>query len=239
MTAKRRRFRSLRTLGSVLVGFLVLDVLLAAAAAVVRLLEVDLLQRIARGEFVSFQEADRSDDRVAAFTIVAVVVLVVTGIVWVVWQHRGQANLHAVGLREITFSPGWAVGWWLIPFANLVKPFQTVRELWKASGGDERWWQIRTWPVIGWWWALWITAAVLNRAAAYAFTPDVPSLGRLISGSRLFFAGEIVSIVAAVLAIAVVRAVNARQAGLVQVVADRTAVPTRPDVPQGNEGQNP
>ena len=54
-----------------------------------------------------------------------------------------------------------------MPFANLVKPFQTMRELWKASAwGRATGGRSRTWPVIGWWWAAWIAAGVLGCVGA-------------------------------------------------------------------------
>ncbi len=149
MSAKERRFRSSRKLGISLVVLLGLNVVLAAVMVVLRLFEIGLLQRIGRGEFL-FDEAVLSDQRVKTVTIVGLAFVLVTGMVWLVWQHRSQANLHAVPVRELEYTPGWAVGWWLIPFANLVKPFQTVRELWKASGGDQHGRQVKTWPLIGW-----------------------------------------------------------------------------------------
>ena len=149
----------------------------------------------------------------AAVAITGLIVLLVTGIVWVVWQYRSQANLHAARLRELGYTPGWVVGWWLIPFANLVKPFQTVRELWKASSGADAWWLSPTWPLIGWWWAAWIAALVLGRVATAVFN-GAATLDTLISSSWLYLVYEVVVIIAAVLAIAIVRAVIERQAGL-------------------------
>jgi len=239
VSAKVRRFRSARALGMVVVGLLALDIVLAMAGVVMRISEIGLLQRIGRGELVSPAEAARSDDRVAAVAIAGLVALLVTGIVWVVWQHRSQSNLHAVGLRELTYSPGWAAGWWFVPFVNFVKPFQTVRELWKASDGGEQWWRMRTTPIIGGWWAAWIAAAILDRAAAYSFNVGEPTVDGLIAGSRLFVAGEAALFVAGALAISIVRAVNERQSRLVQVVADRVAVPIRPDVVDEGQGPNP
>jgi hypothetical protein len=230
MSAKKHRFRSARNLGTPLVILLGLDVLLAAVMVVLRLSEIGLLQRIGRGELVSAEEAARSDDRVAAVAIAGIVALLVTGIVWVVWQHRSQANLHAAQLRELDYTPGWVVGWWLIPFANLVKPFQTVRELWKASSGDESWWLNPTWSLIGWWWAAWIAALVLGRVATVVFNAGA-TLDTLISSSWLFLAYEVVVIIAAVLAIAIVRAVMERQEGLRRRQVEEGAPPPRPDAP--------
>ena len=232
MSAKRYRFRSARKLGMALVALLSLSAVLAAVLVLLRFSEIGLLQRFGRGELVSAEEASRSDDRVAAVTITAFVVLVVTGIVWLVWQHRSQANLHAARLRELDYTPGWVVAWWLIPFANLVKPFQTVRELWKASSGDDPWWLNPTSPLIGWWWAAWIAALVLERAATAVFN-GAATLDTLISSSRLYLAYEVVVIIAAVLAIAIVRAVIERQEGLQGRQVEDVAPPPRPDVPDG------
>jgi heme/copper-type cytochrome/quinol oxidase subunit 2 len=212
-----------------LVVLLGLNVVLAAVAVVVRLSEVGLLQRIGRGELVTTEEASRSDQRVAVVTITGIVVLVVTGVVWLVWQHRSQANLHAARLRELQYTPGWAVGWWLIPLASLVKPFQTVRELWKASGGDEHWWQTTTWPLIGWWWAAWISGFVLDRVASVV-VDSASTLDTLIFGSRLFLGSEVVTIVAGILALAIVRSVNGRQEMLRARPVEGEVPPPRPDV---------
>lgn len=48
------------------------------------------------------------------------------------WIYRAHANLRAAGI-ETEFSPGWAVGWYFIPFMSLFKPFQAMRELWNSS----------------------------------------------------------------------------------------------------------
>lgn len=52
------------------------------------------------------------------------------------WIYRAHANLFAAGLDGLVYSPGWAVGWFFIPIANLFKPFQAMRELWTASHAE-------------------------------------------------------------------------------------------------------
>lgn len=167
---------------------------------------------------------------------------VLTGILWLLWQHRAHANLRAAGIPRLAFTPGWAVGWWFVPFANLVKPSQTVREVWKASSGHERWESRKTWPVIGWWWAMWVGGLAAGIAVGFAAALSSGRYTRvdlLITLNQLGLVLVIPSVVMTILAIAIVHAVNQRQGGLVQVVADRTSVPTRPDVPHGDEGKNP
>ncbi len=52
-----------------------------------------------------------------------------TIVLFLIWIYRAFGNLSVLKARNLEFSPGWAVGWWFIPFANLVKPFQVVGEL--------------------------------------------------------------------------------------------------------------
>jgi hypothetical protein len=90
------------------------------------------------------------------------------------------------------------VGRWLIPFADVVKPFQAVRELWNASSGDEAWQLLPSWPVIGWWWTCWVEGAIAGAIVGFGLVLVVPSIA------------------SAILAIGVVRSVIGRQAGLAQ-----------------------
>jgi hypothetical protein len=175
--------------------------------------EIGLVDRVQRGEFVPDSELIRSDDRSAVIGGTSIGLLLVTGIAWLLWQHRSQANLHARRVPGLAYTPGWAVGWWFVPFVNLVKPYQTVRELWAASGGGEGWVRGRTWPVLGWWWAAWIVGGVLGQISV-ALVSDQPTIDELIASDRWAIASSGVSIAAAILAILIVRSVERRQARL-------------------------
>jgi hypothetical protein len=226
-----RTFRSGDRIARVIVALLGLSCLLALVMVAFRLDEQGLLARIANLEFVSEEEVTRSDGRVAAVAVVQLLTLVVTGIFWLIWQHRGQANLVAARVSGLRFTPGWAVGWWFVPFANLVKPFQTMRELWKASGGEEDWRHSRTWPVIGWWWAAWLTAGLLGRIGG-ALVGGATTLETVRSGSRVLLLNELVVLAAAIQAILLIRSVMDRQRRLRERIADAGHPPARPDLPE-------
>ncbi len=49
------------------------------------------------------------------------------------WIYQAHRNLALADLPDLQFTPAWAIWWYFIPFANLVKPFQAMRELWNAS----------------------------------------------------------------------------------------------------------
>ena len=73
-----------------------------------------------------------------------------------VWTFRATRNAQLLGLRT-TFSPGLAVGGWLIPLANLVMPYLAVRDLFPEGHRGRR--------DAGIWWGVEITGVVLGIAA--------------------------------------------------------------------------
>lgn len=80
------------------------------------------------------------------------------------WIYRASVNAHAMS-DTMDVSPGWAVGWYFIPFANLVKPFQAMREIWHVSHGSSGGFRDGTPSIVGWWWALWLASNVLGNVA--------------------------------------------------------------------------
>ena len=63
------------------------------------------------------------------------VLFVLAVVFYMMWQARAFHNANAAG-RPTTHSPGWSVGWWFIPIANLFKPKAVLADLWSASGAS-------------------------------------------------------------------------------------------------------
>jgi hypothetical protein len=72
------------------------------------------------------------------------------------WIYRANANAHLFDDGEMTISPGWSVGWFFIPVANLVFPFRAMKEAWEASNRAAGRHAALKSPLVGWWWGLWI-----------------------------------------------------------------------------------
>jgi len=193
--------------------------------------EAAILRAVRDGRPFSLSDAQASDDRLAALAGWYLIVIAGTGIAWCVWQHRAQANLRTLGRSGLEFTPGWAVGWWFVPIAWLWKPFQAVRELWKASdpATDPLGWRsARTWPLIGWWWACWIVSGVLSGAGTAQRGTDIDAT---LAGDTLVMAALALQVVAAVLAIAIIRQVVARQTALELAGAGLPRPPRMPPPP--------
>jgi hypothetical protein len=80
------------------------------------------------------------------------------------WIYRTNANAHLFS-DGMTISPGWAVGWYFIPFANLVKPYQAMKESWLASHYGSDWGTGEAPVMIRWWWLLWIVTNILGNVS--------------------------------------------------------------------------
>ncbi|MDE0146732.1 MAG: DUF4328 domain-containing protein [Rhodospirillaceae bacterium] len=81
-------------------------------------------------------------------------IVAVTAVAFLVWVHRANANAHALGFADLKFRPGWAVGWWFVPIANLVQVPRVMLELYRVAltgGPAGRLGQIGSAPVIVWW----------------------------------------------------------------------------------------
>jgi uncharacterized membrane protein YfbV (UPF0208 family) len=65
--------------------------------------------------------------------VVAIGAVVVTAIVYLCWLYRVSTNLPALAVNAQTYSPGWSVGYWFIPFVNLVCPYQAVKEVFEEN----------------------------------------------------------------------------------------------------------
>lgn len=126
-------------------------------------------------------------------------------IAFLMWLHSAVRQSNALGM-EVGVTPGWAVGWWFIPFANLVKPYHTIRGLTSAVGGESLVGSLS----IGLWWATWIIGNVLGniegRMAISEGLTEVPSEGARVVGIASAFA----SAVAAYLCVRIVRGIQGK-----------------------------
>ena len=117
------------------------------------------------------------------------------------WIYRANSNARALGAKEMAFTPGGAVGWYFVPIANLWKPYQAMREIWKASTGPLGWQRRPVSALLPCWWLLaivgpstagWVTWAAgkgmdgIDENAAEHIGEAV-SLAVLIPASLLLF----------------------------------------------------
>ena len=210
------RFESVRGLANATVVLLAVTALLAIASAFVSLdratVASDFLDDPAS---VSLSEVQDADDRVQLTGVLAVASYIVTGIVFVIWFQRCYKNSQALGASHLRFSSGWAAGAWFVPFLNLVRPKQIADDIWKSTDPAAPAQQGSSWmansvpPLINAWWGFFIGGAVVGRIVA-TLSRNSDSLSELRTLDRVAAGAQIITVVAAILAVLVVRAMTTR-----------------------------
>jgi Domain of unknown function (DUF4328) len=102
-----------------------------------------------------------SDTVTAIVGLVQFIITIVTMITFFRWIYRSNKNLQALSGVSMSFTPGWSVGWYFVPFSNFYKPYQVMKEIWQVSHKSED----TDHSIIGRWWALWLISNFLGRIA--------------------------------------------------------------------------
>jgi hypothetical protein len=175
--------------------------------------QINLVEQMKVPDAVSQEQADSNDMRQAGIAFVYFIVLLILVIAFLKWLYRSYRNQLAMGITDMRMSPGWAVGYWFIPILNLWKPYQGMKDLYQASDptSTARYWQTNyTTPLLGWWWAFWLLSSFIGNASQ-RMTGSAKSIETLITGSWVDIFSCILSIVAAVFGLRLVRMITDRQ----------------------------
>ncbi|NUP19319.1 MAG: DUF4328 domain-containing protein [Streptomyces sp.] len=96
-----------------------------------------------------------------------VIVYVPVAVIFVVWFFLMRRNTGLLAPDQFRNGPGWAIGAWLIPLANLWMPYRVAVDMWGAAtlppAEGERY-RARTWPV-NLWWGLFVLSVLYSRYA--------------------------------------------------------------------------
>lgn len=144
-----------------------------------------------------------------------VLVYVPLVVAFVMWVHRVVANSGALGAQGLRFTPGWAVGWWFIPFASFVQPERVIEETWRVTTTPRP-----STPaarhdapkvvLVRWWWAFWLVSN-LSSWVLLSITTQMPTLADIQDHTVTQIVVYVLQVIAAGFAVAVVRSLTARQ----------------------------
>jgi hypothetical protein len=209
------RYQSAHPRARWVVALLAATIVIDVVAVGSGLAEVGLVSRAMNGAFITEAEATANDARQGLIGIVQMLLFVGTVVAFLVWLHRSHRNLQALHARYLRFSPGWAVGYFFIPILNLFRPYQAVKETWKASDPTAlqptAWQGSRGSSVLRWWWAFWLIMNWLGMAAFRLSLAAGDDLSVLRGASVVTVLADFFEIVAAAFAILVVRGIDRRQ----------------------------
>lgn len=151
----------------------------------------------------------------------------VTAVVFGRFIYVAKKDLRELRVTDLQFSPGWSVGWFFVPLANLWMPYKAMAESFRASDPtclDRRAWKgCRVPGIVKAWWAAWITSNLVGRFSASIWDSAASPEEYLLAG-QVDVAAGMIDVLLTVLAIMLVGAlVERRQAKAVAVLEARAA----------------
>ncbi len=207
-------FRSPHLLRNTLLVLIIAHVLILLLTIIVMAFLRQSLQQFAGHEFVS-QQAMRAELRgrgalQAAMSLVQILVLLVTYVISGMWIYRVACNVRALGAKGLDDTPGWAVGWYFIPFLCLQRPFRAMEQIWLASQSPLRWQKLATPALLRLWWGLWL-AVCFAGYLVMRMTGASHSVTAMIGNESLLMGSHALSIAAELCFLAVVLRVTRLQ----------------------------
>lgn len=164
------------------------------------------------GSFASptWDDLAAADGVAGLLALLSLPVFLATIVVFLVWRHRVQANLQgALLVRGLEYTPGWAVGWWFVPIANLFKPKQAMNEAWMATDPDvapgSTAWRTKAPAMLSWWWACWLLGNVFINVSDGTGDP-----GAFRFSAATWMIAESFTLAAAILIFVIVRQITDR-----------------------------
>lgn len=192
--------------------------------------EIELAMRMDGGTNWTMAEAESNDTRVAVIASLDMLVVLAGMIAFLSWLYRARANLPALGITDARWGPGWAVGWWFIPFMNLVRPFQLVKEVWKASDREaaaDSWRDAPTPAFLGWWWALFLISSFASNIASRLALRGPDTIDAMITSDAIFVFSEAFWIIGTFPALMLVKGIDRRQTARHMAIRQGTIELTR------------
>ena len=197
-------------------GIFVAILVISPVAIVSDLSVLRYLKAIDAGEPVDEGKAAEIDGRQTVIGLGQAGLYLICAVAFLVWFHRAHKNLSAGGLRDLRYSPGWAVGGFFVPFLNLVRPYQVMKEVWAgaamlsqevdASAVKD----VAPSSLVTCWWGLFLISGVLGRISGNMLL-RADDLGELHTATIAQIASDLSDTAAALVAIWLVRRVTALQ----------------------------
>ena len=194
--------------------FLYMQVIISVVAMGSGYMEYQLLSDYSNGVYTLQEQAvadgEVNDARQGIVGIIQMVIFIVSGILILKWIYRANYNARQLGAQDMQFTPGWSVGWYFIPIASLWKPYQAMKEIWKASHAPSDWKESSVPALLQWWWFFFIVTSILNNVS-FRITLRAEELSELMYASIATQISDISSIPLALITMAVIMGVHKAQ----------------------------
>jgi hypothetical protein len=233
-SAARYHYRPLAALAMAVTIVLGLNIVVELAVAGSSLATISMMRGVATSDEVDNETGEAAMSRDGTLTVGQFVVGIAAVVCFCLLVARACRNALSFGQIPIQLTPGWAVGVFFIPILSWWKPYQAMKEIWRASAPDSRDQQELARGIVPAlmpaWWAAFLAHALLGRISG-SVTKDWARPQQVINSSQMDIVSAVATILAAVLAIALVRALARRQEACQKAVEARRAAAPPPAPP--------
>jgi hypothetical protein len=204
-------FKSATPLANAIMIIMAVEVLGQLADMGNALLTISVMHRVVGGEEVARDTLVAIDNRAQALSVLELLTLVAAAVAYCLFMPRANRNASSFGAL-LKNTPGWAAGWFFVPFASLWKPYEAMKEIWQASDPDPaKPAAFAAVPsLLPWWWGMFLVHNIGGWIFAQ-LSKGSPGPGGLITLSWAQVVTGALTICAALLAVAVVRQLARRQ----------------------------
>ena len=184
-------------------------------------MQINLLNDYFLDSLYSYDEfillSDKNDIRVGIISLLYSVLLFLSIILIGRWLYVSAKNNHLYEVKNLKFKPGWAIGWYFIPFANLIMPYRSMKETYKASFKRDDWESISIPYDIPIWWITWLITNILFNVSSRNYFSAINNLSyeNLKFVLYIDISGDIFLIVNALFLIRIIRVISFNQRDLI------------------------
>ena len=137
------------------------------------------------------------------------ILYIVIAVIFCIWINRSCKNAWLLNAPHMRTAPGWSVGYYFIPILSLWKPYLAMKEIRRASYGNDH--DLgKTLPL---WWTFWILSNIIGQVVG-RLTWSAESLDDLIMTCKIELISmpidTILSALAIILVLNITRAQNQR-----------------------------
>jgi hypothetical protein len=177
--------------------------------------------------------------------IYSVLLLVCAGL-FIAWFFQAYKNLRRLGVANLRYGNGWAIGSWFVPILGMWRPKQIANDVWRGSepGAEvsSGWKAVSVPSFLHWWWGLFLTQGVLlwfgqqttrdgyDRLRGFGGLTD--GFSQIKTGTTVDIIGGLVALAGIMLAIQVVIRITEREEELRATAPAPAYYPPAPAYPQ-------
>jgi hypothetical protein len=115
-------------------------------------------------------------------------VFAITALLFLAWLFRLRINVRALGVRKLEFARVWTALGFFVPILNVVRPYQVIAEVWRASDpaviDPFEWKSVEAPQLLALWWGTFVIAVTLELAAfGLHLTAGVPAFESVVASS--------------------------------------------------------